>query len=353
MAEAITLGDRVRGCLLGGHLGDALGAGVEFDSLAGIRQRFGPAGVNGLNASYGGVRAPCTDDTQMTLFTAEGLLVAQRSGGDPVAEVFRAHLRWLATQSAYSPPAQAVGLAAEPLLYARRAPGNACLSGLRSPGMGTPDRPKNPDSKGCGTVMRSAPFGLAHPAERAYQLAADCAVQTHGHPTAIRSTALFARLIADLVAGRTLREATARAVDADGSGLRDGETHDALGNRETRDALAAAIRLADEAVTGPSAAAVAILGEGWVAEEAFAIAVYCALAAGSDVIAGLLAAVNHSGDSDSTGAIAGNILGAAYGVQALPADWVADLEALAITNRIADNLIATLMIRGESTGIPT
>src|SRR5699024_6849945 len=55
------------------------------------------------------------------------------------------------------------------------------------------------------------------------------------------------------------------------------------------------------------------LGEGWVAEEALAIAVFCAVRYQDDFAAAIRAAVNHKGDSDSTGAICGNILGAWLG----------------------------------------
>jgi ADP-ribosyl-[dinitrogen reductase] hydrolase len=64
--------------------------------------------------------------------------------------------------------------------------------------------------------------------------------------------------------------------------------------------------------------AIAELGEGWVAEEALAISVYCALVA-RDFRQGVVMAVNHDGDSDSTGAITGNLLGALHGVDAIPA----------------------------------
>ena len=75
----ITTHDRYRGCLLGGAVGDALGAGVEFMSLDEIRGRYGPAGVTGYVPCYGRSGA-ITDDTQMTLFTAEGLLRARQHG---------------------------------------------------------------------------------------------------------------------------------------------------------------------------------------------------------------------------------------------------------------------------------
>jgi ADP-ribosylglycohydrolase len=71
---------RIRGCLLGGAVGDALGAPVEFLSLQEIRDKFGPAGIHDYARAYGR-RGAIADDTQMTLFTAEGLL--------------RATMRWL------------------------------------------------------------------------------------------------------------------------------------------------------------------------------------------------------------------------------------------------------------------
>ena len=91
-----------------------------------------------------------------------------------------AYLRWRETQREPMPPMGSEGLAAQPWLYSRRAPGNACISGLRDgarPGV-------NPNSKGCGTVMRSAPFGLRFAPEEAFEVAERCSELTHGHPTA-------------------------------------------------------------------------------------------------------------------------------------------------------------------------
>jgi ADP-ribosylglycohydrolase len=92
-----TTRDRYRGCLLGGAVGDALGAGVEFMSLDEIRGRCGPAGVTGYVPCYGRSGA-ITDDTQMTLFTAEGLLRARQHGEDLPGALWQAYQRWLATQ---------------------------------------------------------------------------------------------------------------------------------------------------------------------------------------------------------------------------------------------------------------
>ena len=147
---------RTRGSLLAGAVGDALGAPVEFAPLDAIRAAHGPAGLVDLLPSAYGAPGLVTDDTQMVLFTVEALL----ADGDRAAALHAAYLRWLRTQETAAPPAGAEGLAAQAWLYAQRAPGNACLSGLRSGRRGTPAAPANPGSKGCGTVMRSAPFGL-------------------------------------------------------------------------------------------------------------------------------------------------------------------------------------------------
>ena len=60
-----------------------------------------------------------------------------------------------------------------------------------------------------------------------------------------------------------------------------------------------------------------MLGEGWTGEEAWAIALYCAVRHVGSIEEALIAAVNHDGDSDSTGAVCGNIMGAIYGYEAM------------------------------------
>ena len=79
------------------------------------------------------------------------------------------------------------------------------------------------------------------------------------------------------------------------------------------------------------------LGEGWVADEALAIALTCALAS-PDFETGVRAAVNHDGDSDSTASMAGNLLGALHGFEAIPQRWLAGLEARRIIAEVADDL---------------
>lgn len=328
---------RVQGCLLGGALGDALGAPVEFDSLTEIRAGHGAAGITGL-LPYRGRPGLVTDDTQMTLFTAEGLITAaladtgspgDGSPDDVARHLYRSYLRWLDTQQSPHPPRPAPSwLAGQDWLYDRRAPGNACLSGLSSGRMGTTAAPNNPDSKGCGTVMRSAPFGLqlGKRSPEVFGEAVAGAVLTHGHPSGYLAAGAFAVIVRALAEGASLADGVADAL---------GILRSRPGHEETTAALTAA---RDAAAAGPPAPeAVERLGAGWVAEEALAIGVYSALSFPDpgQVRDALLLAVNHSGDSDSTGSICGNLAGTWHGSEALPGDWLRQLEGRAAIEQVA------------------
>src|SRR5262245_33898314 len=127
------------GCLLGGAVGDALGAPVEFHSIQVIRKKYGSLGITDYDFAYGR-RGAITDDTQMTLFTAEGVLRAitrQRHKGicHPASVIHQAYIRWLRTQGGLSrtsfPQDEMDGwLIGVEGLHCRRAPGNTCLSAL-------------------------------------------------------------------------------------------------------------------------------------------------------------------------------------------------------------------------------
>jgi len=80
------------------------------------------------------------------------------------------------------------------------------------------------------------------------------------------------------------------------------------------------------------------LGEGWVGDEALAIAVYCVLKYSGDIDNALIAAVNHNGDSNSTGAITGNIIGAQGGFSGIPAKYTEKLELRDLIIEVADDL---------------
>jgi ADP-ribosylglycohydrolase len=337
--------DRIRGTLLGGAVGDALGAPIEFDSLRAIRARFGAEGLREPAPAFGRLGA-ITDDTQMTLFTAEGLILAAR---DPafagrsgmVRSVHRAYLRWLRTQGERSDHptferSDEGWLLGVQVLHDRRAPGNTCLSALRAARMGSVEQPLN-HSKGCGGVMRIAPVGLSGAVGDAFATGCEIAAITHGHPTGFLAAGFLALAIREAASGTPLREACREALEE----LRRHPAH-----QECAAAVERAIALSEERRGAAAPEDVESLGAGWVAEEALAIAIFCALAA-PDLEGALRLAVNHGGDSDSTSAIAGNLLGASLGEAAIPTRWLALLELREETLRLAGELAEARSAQGH------
>jgi ADP-ribosylglycohydrolase len=339
--------DIYRGCLLGGAVGDALGAPVEFMSRDQIIRKFGPAGIQEYVPAFGKLGA-ITDDTQMTLFTAEGLMRGWLRGNlkgicHMQGVIARAYQRWYHTQG-YHNPMHDDGvdgwLIVHRELFSSRAPGIACLSGLES--MRESNDVARNDSKGCGGVMRVAPIGMYYASlnmsdseghdramREAFELACQAAAITHGHPTGQLVSGTFAAIVMRLLVGVKLPQAIDAALE---------HLKEQPGHEETQHAIQQACRLALE--TPNDADALALLGGGWIAEEALAIAVYCALSA-KDFRSGVTLAVNHSGDSDSTGSIAGQLLGAIHGAHAIPTTWTVSLELREVIQEMADDL-ATL-----------
>jgi ADP-ribosyl-[dinitrogen reductase] hydrolase len=340
--------DYFTGCLLAGAVGDALGASVEFMSLDQIRHKYGESDLTGYAPIYGRTGA-ITDDTQMMLFTAEGLVLSrirQEYPGDDgmIRCIHHALLRWLFTQQ----PDRQTGLiqshgtcaiiegvlTGHAALFSRRAPGNTCLSALASGFMGTPEHPVN-DSKGCGGVMRIAPVGLAFTdPEKAFDIGCRSAAITHGHATGYLASGTLAAVIALIITGHSLSDAVNTGIHL---------LKQKKNARETLDAVTAALETAHS--TTPSPETVESLGAGWIAEEALSIGLYCALAHENDMTQALLLSVNHSGDSDSTGTITGNILGALHGRTAIPQRWINDLELNGLIEETAMDLYQEFVLR--------
>jgi ADP-ribosylglycohydrolase len=182
--------------------------------------------------------------------------------------------------------------------------------------------------------MRVAPIGLyaaalGLPSARAFVLGCEVAALTHGHPSGQLPAGVLAMVICQLAQGGELR-----------AGLQDAK---ALlgrqpGHEETLAAILAAESLAASAAPAPEA--LLELGQGWVAEETLGIALYCALR-GGNLEEGVIMAANITGDSDSTAAITGNLLGAALGVHEIPDRWLEKLELKQAIIEMADDL-ATL-----------
>ncbi|MEU9379075.1 ADP-ribosylglycohydrolase family protein [Streptomyces sp. NPDC048255] len=336
---------RVRGTLLGSAIGDALGAPVAGLSLDGIRETHGLGGLTEPAPAYGR-RGTVTASTQLALFTVDGLIRAhvRRDTGawHPPTDVHRAYLRWAATQHDWGPDERRKDngwLAQEEWLYARRGPDRACMTGFADDILGTLEQPKNPTARDAAAAVRSAPFGLLVGWEPALvlQLAVECAAQSHGHPTAYLSAGALAVIVHGLTRGDSLDPAVQRALGLLGS---------RPGHQPVSDALQRALQAVTQGAPSPKIVESLSPGDGRDAEDALAVAVYCALVA-EDVPHGLRLAVNHGGDSTATGALCGALLGALHGETALPAAWLADLEGRATMLELADDF-ALEMTQGPS-----
>jgi ADP-ribosylglycohydrolase/protein-tyrosine phosphatase len=322
---------RVLGCLIGGAVGDSFGYAVEFDRLDNIRRTYGPAGL--VEPVLRDGRLVVSDDTQMTLFTAEGLADAlAETDYSPASineHIHLAYRRWLQTQMA-PPEGKSSGLLGFTELWARRAPGNTCLSALASGAIGDAAHPPN-DSKGCGAVMRVAPIGLVAGirAHEAFELGLAAGALTHGHPSGYLSAAALAGLISDLMHGVNLRRALISIDERLSACAR---------SKEARQAVAAGVALGKDR-SMPVDEAVRRLGEGWVGEEALAIALF-AVRREVDFPDVIRIAANHDGDSDSTASIAGQIFGAMAGLANIPHAWASRLDVLEPICEMARRLAA-------------
>jgi ADP-ribosylglycohydrolase len=327
------------GCLLGGAIGDAFGAPVEFMTRHAILKKYGEQGIRNFDIAYGKLGA-ITDDTQMTLFTAEGLLRAWVRGcfkgiTSELGCIGHAYQRWYQTQGYSSPRnlnVECVGyLWQQRELHSQRAPGNTCLSALTE--MESFEAPAMNNSKGCGGVMRVAPIGLYcwrlkqhFSADDCFQLAADAAHLTHGHATGYLAAGAFAVIIYQILEGNTLLESCYKAIEI----IENQRFHD-----ETVNAIKQAINLSKADIAPHEA--IKTLGEGWIAEEALAISIYCVFVA-KNFKELMNISVSHDGDSDSTGAIAGNIWGTQYGMMDWPKEWTDELELCLPIAEIARDL---------------
>ncbi|NKX50352.1 ADP-ribosylglycohydrolase family protein [Arthrobacter deserti] len=343
---------RLRGCLLGGSLGDQLGYAVEYSGWEEIEARFG-----GALRDFAQLQDPArfSDDTQLTLYTLDGLIEALEwanagVAADEAACLWLAYLRWYATQDGRFPEAapepQPRWIDGQAVLHQRRSPEEACLSALATGEMGTVARPLNPEARGSGALVRSAPFGLVPfvSAETVYKLTVDGAAITHGHPSARHSAPAFSGLIRAIVHG--------------GAGLP--EAVRASAERAGREAAAPGVATAllkglELAAGGtlPPAELAAALGAEPVAEEVLATGVYAVLATAGAATPeehfrlALAAAVNHDGASASTGSVAGQLLGALYGEACLPQAWLQAAEAPGLVLQMAGLFLAQTQAQAD------
>ena len=335
--------DTFRGCLIGGAVGDALGYAVEFMQDSDIFRKYGERGIAEYDLHKG--TAQLSDDTQMTLFTATGLLIGTTRGmlrgimGPYEGYIRYCYKDWYRTQTEHFPLPEEYHyswLVNVPELFSRRAPGNTCMSALASNDEGSVAHPIN-RSKGCGGVMRVAPIGLYFtgkriPIQKSDIIGAETAAITHGHELGWLPAAALVHIIRHLVE----HDGDIFIAVQDAMSTLPKVFPDAAKMDEFLIILQKAIDLSRMGLDDLDA--VRQLGQGWVGEEALAIAVYCALKHPDSFEDAIIAAVNHSGDSDSTGAIAGNIVGASLGLSVIPKKFLEALELRDVILELADDL---------------
>lgn len=334
------LQDKIRGSLVGGAVGDALGYEVEFMSFSEIRKRFGMNGITDYVLDRNGV-AEFSDDTQMSLYTAEGLLVAEKSDAPIIPTICNAYLAWYCLQVGKKVKiAYKSELAQINELNQNRAPGNTCLGALASIHNG--EEPLNA-SKGCGGVMRVAPIGLygaSHdwPFEKTARIAGEAAELTHLHPLSTYSSAALAVLCqlcatAETVTATVFKEYVEQTLSI----IAEVYGEEASAMEDFKKIIRKAVSLEDNLLCDREVIE-NCLGGGWVAEETLAIAVFSVLRHVDDFKSCMVCAVNHGGDSDSTGAVAGNIFGAIIGYNAIPDDFKDNIQLRDLLLSMADRL---------------
>lgn len=329
--------DCIRGSLMAGAAGDALGYPVEFMSRNAILARYGDKGITEFKLDSDG-KALVSDDTQMTLFTANGMLMGltrgymRGIGGDPKDYVDGAYIDWYYTQTVNKKSERDdfhyTWLRDLPELAHRRAPGITCLNACESL---LAHRDVENNSKGCGGIMRVAPMGLLDASfkesggsgfyyKTVYlaEAGAHIARVTHLHPLGYLPAALMTLLLSRIVP-LTPDEVKESIIDIINDGLdvmMNMYGNDYAKYKEYLRALTLkAVNLAHSNISDIQA--IMQLGEGWTAEEAWAISLYCVIRHVDNMKEAIIAAVNHDGDSDSTGSITGNIMGAIYGYEAI------------------------------------
>lgn len=317
----------------------------NFYPIVPFFSHYGENGITEYDFSHG--KAEISDDTQMTLFTATGLLLGTAHGltretiGMYSSYINLSYKDWYKTQAQRYPlpdEPHSSWLVNIPEVFSCRAPGGTCLSAISSSTYGTIEAPIN-QSKGCGGVMRIAPIALYFEdkgltADEVAMIGAEAAALTHGHSLGYIPAAGLVYIIHRIAHSDkiTLLEAVM-------------EMRKFIARQFAGDAhLQEFLLLVDKAIELSQYAsiddldAIRELGQGWVAGETLAIAIYCSLKYSRDFDKALIASVNHGGDSDSTGAVTGNILGAYLGLKGIPQKYLDKLELKDVILEIADDL---------------
>lgn len=297
---------RYEGCLLGLAAGDALGTTVEFKA---------PGTFEPLTDIVGGgpfrlERGAWTDDTSMALCLAESLITCRAFDARDQMERY---LRWW-REGHLSSTGACFDI------------GTTTVQGLqRYARTGEPFAGStHASAAGNGSLMRLAPAPLffADDPENAVRMCAESSRTTHGAATCVDACRYYGGLIVGAVSGASKDQLLSPRY-APVPGLWDCDPLCA-----EIDAVAAGSFLRKEPP--------AIVGGGYVVS-ALEAALW-AFSRSSSFKEGCLLAVNLGDDADTTGAIYGQLAGAYYGVEAIPAPWHACLVQAEMIRQFAEAL---------------
>lgn len=304
MQDTLDLEKKLRGYLFGTACADALGHPVEHLTLKQIKEKYGEKGILELppNSSW-------TDDTQLMLVLARGLLHgAELELSELMDKIAEELILWLG----------------EPDLGAGATTKGAALSlkdGIHWSESGL-------NSKTCGSLMRVGILGFifSNDPEKLIKTASLSGRITHNHPTADAASiagAYAVKLALDGIAPEDMFLPLLKVTE----GISD----------EFTEALKHSYELAHSNLSDEEA--LQKLGQGWYADETFALAYFCILRYPDNYKKAVQTGVNITGDSDSVGSVAGGILGARLGIEAVPVSWVESLKEKEIIEEMVEPLI--------------
>jgi ADP-ribosylglycohydrolase len=298
------LESKLRGYLFGTACADALGRPVEHLTLEQIKEKYGKNGILEL-LPY----SPWTDDTQLMLVLARGLLHGAELElpglMDKIAEEL---VLWLD----------------EPDLGAGATTRGAALN-LRD---GIPWSRSGINSKTCGSLMRVGILGFIfrNDPEKLIKAASLSGRITHSHPAADAAS----------VAGAYAVKLALDGVSPEDMFLPFLKVTEGI-SAEFTEALKGSYELAHSNLSDGEA--LQKIGQGWYADETFALSYFCILRYPDDYKKAVQTAVNITGDSDSVGSVAGGILGARLGIEAVPVSWIGALKEREVLEKMVKPLI--------------
>ena len=301
--------EKAKGIIYGLAIGDVLGRPAEFMKLSSLKFKYGQKGIETLPEP-----ALFTDDTQMSIAVAEALNNAGHCSVTMINVILtREFIKW------YDSPEN------------NRSPGATCLKAVERMKQGMPAaKCGDKNSKGCGSAMRAAPIGFfyQHDSARLRDIAHAAGICTHSHPTAdaacIGAAYAVKHALDNSPPDRMLAELLAFT-----AGI----------STEFEQAI---LKVEEVLDWDDEEKALKHLSEGWLGEEALALALYCFLRSPDNYVATVLRGANTNGDSDSVACIAGSISGAYLGVRAIPAEWICKIEKSDYLGDLAERMARTV-----------